>query len=77
MLPGVMLESMLSSSMTTSMQLAEECMRQDKEMLDNTPDSPIEGLEVFAHTIEQGKHSFHTPSNPFPSSSTHNCHLWP
>ena len=53
------MESMFSSfsSMTTSMQLAEECLRQDQEAegVQQADDAqPFEGLEMFAQTIEAG-----------------------
>ena len=48
-----MLESMLSSSMTTSMQLAEECLRQDQG--EGKDEDPFDGLEMFAKAIEAGE----------------------
>ncbi len=54
-LPGVMLDSMFSS-MTTSLQLAQECLRQgqtDGEQQAETA-QPFEGIEMFAQTIEAG-----------------------
>ena len=43
-----MIESMFSS-MTTSMEMAQECLKQEKETA-----QPFEGLEKFAQTIEAG-----------------------
>ena len=53
---GVMLDSMFSS-MTTSMQLAQECLRQDQTEGDPQVEAaqPFEGLEMFAQTIEAGE----------------------
>jgi len=54
---GVILDSMLFSSMTTSMQLAEECLRQEPtegELKAVDTAQPFEGLELFAKTIEAG-----------------------
>ena len=48
---------MLFSSMTTSMQLAEECLRQDPtegELRATDAAQPFEGLELFAQTIDAG-----------------------
>ena len=47
-----MWESMINSILTTSMQLAEECLKQNEgEPLDETQNS-FEGLELFAQTLE-------------------------
>lgn len=54
---AVPLDSMLFSSMTTSMQLAEECLRQEPtegELRANDAAQPFEGLELFAQTIDAG-----------------------
>ena len=54
---GVPLDSMLFSSMTTSMQLAEECLRQEPtegELRATDAAQPFEGLELFAQTIDAG-----------------------
>ncbi|CAL9707012.1 unnamed protein product [Knipowitschia caucasica] len=40
-----------SSSMTSSMQLAQECLKDPPETLEE-PAAPLEGLEMFAQTIE-------------------------
>ena len=48
---------MLFSSMTTSMQLAEECLRQEPtegELRATDAAQPFEGLELFAQTIDAG-----------------------
>ena len=52
---GVMLDSMFAS-MTTSMQLAQECLRHEPTEGEQVADTaqPFEGLEVFAQTIEAG-----------------------
>lgn len=44
------------SSMTTSMQLAQECLKQDSTEGEQYADAaqPFEGLEMFAQTIEAG-----------------------
>jgi len=58
---GVPLDSMLFSSMTTSMQLAEECLRQEPtegELRATDAAQPFEGLELFAQTIDAGIVSF-------------------
>jgi hypothetical protein len=43
-----MLESMWNS-LSSSMQLAEECLKQEVEQ---DPGTPLEGLELFAQTID-------------------------
>ena len=50
-----MLDSMFSS-MTTSMQLAQECLKQGPTEGEQQAESaqPFEGLEMFAQTIEAG-----------------------
>jgi len=53
----VPLDSVLFSSMTTSMQLAEECLRQEPtegELRATDAAQPFEGLELFAQTIDAG-----------------------
>ena len=57
MCSAVPLDSMLFSSMTTSMQLAEECLRQEPtegELRATDAAQPFEGLELFAQTIDAG-----------------------
>jgi autophagy-related protein 2 len=51
-----MLESMWSS-MSSSMQLAQECLEKEGDLpaLLQTQLNPMEGLERFAHTIENGR----------------------
>lgn len=51
-----MFESMWSS-MSSSMQLAKECLENDgdEDLQLNTQNSTIEGLEKFAQTIDSGK----------------------
>lgn len=46
-----MLESMWSS-MSSSMQLAAECLREEDSPKDT---NPVEGIEMFAHTIDSSK----------------------
>ncbi|XP_029466870.1 autophagy-related protein 2 homolog A [Rhinatrema bivittatum] len=41
-----------SSCMTTSMQLAQECLKEQPEGPEEEPPQPLEGLEMFAQTIE-------------------------
>ena len=42
-------------SMTTSMQMAQECLRHEESVADNIDDNQsFEGLEAFAKTIESG-----------------------
>ena len=56
---GVMLESMLTSSMTTSILLAEECMR-NNVLEDAIPDSDsTEGRQQVANAIDAGKINAH------------------
>lgn len=43
-----------SSSMTSSMQLAQECLKDPPEASEEPP-APLEGLEMFAQTIETGE----------------------
>ena len=43
--------------MTTSIQLAQECLRQDNNE-DQDAGQSFEGLEAFAKTIESGKQAF-------------------
>lgn len=40
--------------MTTSMQLAQECLKEQAEEPSDAP-QPFEGLEMFAQTIETGE----------------------
>lgn len=51
-----MTDSMVWNAMTTSMQLAQECLKEDpstgEEQAETSP--PFEGLESFAQTIESG-----------------------
>ncbi|KAK2180611.1 hypothetical protein NP493_435g00000 [Ridgeia piscesae] len=56
--PGATLDSMLSS-MTTSLQLAQECLKEEPSAGEQLADAakPFEGLEMFAQTIEAGLHS--------------------
>jgi len=53
---GSMTDSMIWNAMTTSMQLAQECLKEGpssgEEQAETTP--PFEGLESFAQTIESG-----------------------
>ena len=53
---GSMTDSMMWNAMTTSMQLAQECLKEDpstgEEQAEASP--PFEGLESFAQTIESG-----------------------
>lgn len=48
-----MFESMWSS-MTSSIQLAQECLQQDANTSGNA--QPLEGVELFAQTIDSSKH---------------------
>ena len=42
--------------MTTSMQMAQECLKHEEAVTENADDSgSFEGLEAFAKTIESGK----------------------
>jgi len=54
---GSMTDSMIWNAMTTSMQLAQECLKEGpssgEEQAEATP--PFEGLESFAQTIESGE----------------------
>lgn len=43
-----------SSSMTSSMQLAQECLKDPPEASEEPP-AQLEGLEMFAQTIETGE----------------------
>ena len=53
---GSMTDSTVWNAMTTSMQLAQECLKEDpstgEEEAEASP--PFEGLESFAQTIESG-----------------------
>lgn len=50
-----------SSSMTSSMQLAQECLKDPPEASEEPP-APLEGLEMFAQTIETGESMVHVTS---------------
>ncbi len=50
-----MFESMWSS-MTSSMQLAEECLKQGSS--DEKEAEPLQGLELFAQTIDSSEYTF-------------------
>lgn len=43
--------------MTSSMQLAQECLKDPPEASEEPP-APLEGLEMFAQTIETGEINF-------------------
>lgn len=43
-----------SMSMTTSMQMAQECLKHEESVADNIDEGSFEGLEAFAKTIESG-----------------------
>lgn len=49
-----------SMSMTTSIQMAQECLRQDPTLSGDSQDTgqSFEGLEAFAQTIESGQYHF-------------------
>ena len=49
------------SSMTTSLQLAEECLKEEPSSGEQMADAakPFEGLEMFAQTIEAGRSMFY------------------
>ena len=51
-----MIDSMFSS-MTSSMQLAKDCLKEDQQASEYITETatPFEGLEMFAQTIESGK----------------------
>ena len=49
-----MFESMWSS-MTSSMQLAEDCLKKEKEELSEDTNQSFEGIERFAQTIDSSK----------------------
>lgn len=53
-----------SMNMTTSMQLAEQCLKQDPTAGEEQAETAqmFEGLEAFAQTIESGLHSSEVPS---------------
>ncbi|XP_066279882.1 autophagy-related protein 2 homolog B-like isoform X2 [Branchiostoma lanceolatum] len=51
-MPGSMMNSIWQGSMTTSMQLAQECLKQEAAAGDEQEVQPFEGLELFAQTIE-------------------------
>lgn len=52
--PGAADSQSWASCMTTSMQLAQECLR-DGLPEPSEPPQPLEGLEMFAQTIETGE----------------------
>ena len=52
--PGAADSQSWASCMTTSMQLAQECLR-DGPPEPSEPPQPLEGLEMFAQTIETGE----------------------
>lgn len=52
-----MFESMWSSSMTSSIQLAEECLKHSSERIPEQP-NPVNGMEEFAKTIESSMFVF-------------------
>lgn len=47
--------------MTSSMQLAQECLKDPPEASEEPP-APLEGLEMFAQTIETGESMVHVTS---------------
>lgn len=49
-----MFESMWNS-MTSSIQLAKECAKQDASNSSSTAQQPYEGIELFAQTIDSSK----------------------
>ena len=44
------------SSMTTSLQLAQECLRDDESLQEQESPPAFEGLDSFAQTIESGRY---------------------
>ena len=48
--------SSMSSSMTTSLQLAKDCLESEK--VDSSKTEQIEGVQKFAHMIDSGMKSF-------------------
>ena len=48
--------SSMSSSMTTSLQLAKDCLESEK--VETTKTEQIEGVQKFAHMIDSGTLSF-------------------
>lgn len=52
--PGAADWQRMGSHMSTSMQLAQECLR-DEPPQPSEPPQPLEGLEMFAQTIETGE----------------------
>lgn len=52
-----MIESMWSS-MTTSLQLAEDCMKKERDISSDSGNQAFEGIESFAHTIDSSTHYF-------------------
>lgn len=51
---GSMLESMWSS-MSSSMQLAQDCLEKEAPNLPSTQDAAMEGLDRFAQTIDNSE----------------------
>lgn len=64
--PGAADSQSWTSCMTTSLQLAQECLR-DGQPEPSEPPQPLEGLEMFAQTIETGKQA--PPGHPAPCPS--------
>lgn len=54
---GSMTDSMIWNAMTTSMQLAQECLKEGPSSGEEQAEAtaPFEGLESFAQTIESGE----------------------
>lgn len=64
--PGAADSQSWASCMTTSLQLAQECLR-DGLPEPSEPPQPLEGLEMFAQTIETGEQA--PPGRPVPCPS--------
>lgn len=64
--PGTADSQTWTSCMTTSLQLAQECLR-DGLPEPSEPPQPLEGLEMFAQTIETGTQT--PPDHPAPHPS--------
>ena len=60
---GSMTDSMIFNAMTTSMQLAQECLKESPSSGEEQAEAsqPFEGLESFAQTIESGELFFTQP----------------
>lgn len=58
-----MTDSMIFNAMTTSMQLAQECLKESPSSGEEQAEAsqPFEGLESFAQTIESGELFFTQP----------------